>query len=270
MRSMIWLASYPKSGNTWVRAFLAAHATGGVNWALMDSFHSANVSTFHEALGVEAGDLSPDDAREGRPDVYAAIASQQRHPVVAKVHDAFGVTPSGRALFPESVTRSAVYVVRHPLDVVVSWAHHAGVTFEDAVNRLCDTRAAMTARPQLRQHLGSWSNHVASWLDQTEFPVHLIRYEDLLNDGPTHFGALLDAIGRETSADQLTAAIRATAFDRLQAREMAEGFSERPSTSRAFFRAGRAGQWREVLTVAQVRRICESHGEMMRRLSYSE
>jgi hypothetical protein len=96
-----------------------------------------------------------------------------------------------------------------------------------------------------------------------------MRYEDLLAEPSETFAALARHLLIDFTPRQLRKAIERSSFARLQAQEREKGFRERPKVSvQNFFREGRAGQWKEVLTPAQVERIVQDHGEQMRRFGY--
>jgi hypothetical protein len=122
--------------------------------------------------------------------------------------------------------------------------------------------------PQLRQRLAGWSGHVSSWLDQTDVPVHTLRYEDLTTDPVGGFSAALKFAGREATMAEIERAVRHADFAELQRQERERGFTERMSRTAPFFRSGRAGDWRDSLSADQVGRIEEAHGPTMRRLGY--
>jgi len=273
---LVWLASFPKSGNTWVRAFLAHYdAETDLAWAHWRSWHGADLRAFHEATGLESTDMTPDEILEARPDVYAAVSATLEHDLVVKVHDAFGTTGSGRELFPSTVSRCVLYLIRHPCDVAVSWAHHASLSLEEAVNFVCSPASALDRREsrpsrQLGQHLGSWGLHVASWTEQTKIPVHVTRYEDLLLHPEDTFAALIIASGRSLDSGRLRRAVSATRFEVLQEQEERFGFSERPIGATRFFREGQSGAWRRVLSRQQAGVILAANGTLMERYGYSD
>ena len=120
----------------------------------------------------------------------------------------------------------------------------------------------------LPQPLLTWSGHVASWIEQRELPVHVVRYEDLLADTGAAFEAVLRFAGLEPEAQRLARAVEHTRFDRLRAQEERSGFQEKPPTARFFFRAGRAGAWREALSHEQVRTLVDAHAPLMERFGY--
>jgi aryl sulfotransferase len=101
-----------------------------------------------------------------------------------------------------------VYLVRDPRDVAVSLAHHNSTTIDDAIKHMNAANGVICAwrkglAPQLRQKLTSWSGHAASWLDQTDVPVHTVRYEDMVAAPAERFGAALEFAGRSATPAEI-------------------------------------------------------------------
>jgi hypothetical protein len=276
---IIWLASFPKSGNTWFRIFLANLAAGDTGPADINNLDERGgiASSRHEfeaATLLGSGLLSHDDIDCLRPRVYEAMAAATSEQRWIKVHDAYATTPNGEPLLGRNVAGAAVYLVRDPRDVAVSLAYHNNTTIDDAIklmNRadgaLCGGRKGMAT--QLRQRLTGWSGHVTSWLDQTDVPVHLARYEDLRAAPAERFGAALTFADRPATPEQIERAIRYADFAELQRQESEHGFAERLSRTAPFFRAGQAGGWLAALSSEQVRAIEQCHGAVMTRLGYA-
>ena len=230
-------------------------------------------SGFDECLGLSSSDLTPDEILRYRPLLYEILAAELPRPTFVKVHDACLRTGGGALLFPPSVTVGAVYIVRNPLDVTVSYAHFTNRPMARAVAELGRPDAALAfsvraINPTLPQRLLTWSGHCASWLDQRELPVHVVRYEDLLADPETAFEAVLRFAGLEVDAGRLARAVEHARFERLRAQEERSGFVEKPPTARSFFRVGRPGQWREALSPEQVRTLTNAHAPLMERFGY--
>ena len=275
--AVVWLASYPRSGNTWLRALLTNYLGGGEQPASINSlvgdpgFVAREV--FDEEHGVSSSDLTPEEILRHRALLHELLAADLPRPTFVKVHDAFLRTADGGLLFPPAATLGAVYLVRNPLDVAVSYAHFWNWPIARGVAELNSREAALSSHRQgihelLPQRLGTWSDHVASWIDQRELQVHAVRYEDLLADPETAFRAVLRFAGLEPQAARVARAVEQARFDRLRSQEERFGFSEKPSTARFFFRAGRSGSWREALSQEQVRTLTEVHGPLMERFGY--
>jgi hypothetical protein len=124
-------------------------------------------------------------------------------------------------------------------------------------------------KPHLPQPIGTWSDHVLSWVSQDEVPLLLLRYEDLLADPAACLNKAVNHLGLSFSLDAVSVAATATRFEALQEQERANGFIERQANATApFFRKGRAGDWRNHLTAAQAARIKADHAGMMEKLGY--
>jgi aryl sulfotransferase len=270
-----WLASYPKSGNTWLRAFLAALLSGrsaDINAMPSVSLLANNRAVFDNALGIESADLTVEQETNLRPRVYEMLAVEAQRPLYCKTHDVYRRTPAGEPLFPAAATLGAVYIVRDPRAVAVSYANHRAEAVEQTIARMEDPESARSATVgRLPRHLlpriGPWRDHVESWLS-APFPVHLLRYEDMHSDPHSAFAGVAAFLGLTFDRERIAAAIEATAFSRLQAQERAAGFVEKPIRATAFFREGRVDGWRQALTAEQAARIVTVHGAVMKRFNY--
>jgi aryl sulfotransferase len=223
-------------------------------------------------LGFATSDLTGAEVERLRPLCDAALDRTLDDVRFRKVHDALH-TPGGATIVPPEHTRGAIYVVRDPRDVAVSFAHHSDRTHEWAVGALGSDETAMARAPgvlapQVRQHLGTWSDHVRSWTEHELFPTLVVRYEDMAADPLGQLTRLAGFAGLDPAGDRLAAAVRSASFDALQEKERRVGFHERPGRDRPFFRSGRAGGWREELAPELAARIERDHGQLMRRLGY--
>lgn len=280
MAEVIWLASYPKSGNTWTRALLAGYfGEGAFDLNRLGAGVSlGDLRSLGDLLGLDPHALRPDELLELRPEAARLLArdvADREEPAIQKIHSANHPTWSGERVFPADAGR-ALYVVRNPLDVAASWAPFFGRTVDQAVEDLGD-EAYVLNRPRRRfssvlpELLLSWSGHVRSWIDAPGLDVHVLRYEDLQADTVGAFGSALRFLGVDPDPARVGVAVEAARFDRLQAKEAADGFREHPArTTAPFFRRGQSGGWRDELTAAQSRRVVADHYEIMRRLGYDD
>ncbi|NOX60443.1 MAG: sulfotransferase domain-containing protein [Chloroflexi bacterium] len=277
--SIIWLASYPKSGNTWMRVFLTNYLRDADEPADINDLEKMGGASVHslveEYAGVESTELTADEIDLLRPDVYRALAAESEEVRFIKTHDAYTLLPDGSPLFPAEATRAAIYIVRNPLDVAVSMQHHMDdESLEQTIERMGDSGAVLAAsvrrgNTQFRQKLLSWSDHVSSWLDiEKPFPVLPVRYEDMHAEPFATFARVVAFVGLPTDEMRLEKAIRFSRFDVLQRQEREKGFRERPRANARFFRRGRVGGWRDALSKAQAARIITDHRAMMNRLGY--
>lgn len=277
MSGFFWLASYPKSGNTWLRLALLCLKEGrAVDFSVRSDFApvAAGRAGFDLALGIESSDLTPEEILELRPRFYEVQAENVAEPQFRKVHDAWTLTAAGEPLFPPSVTLGSLCIVRDPRDVAVSFAHHSGDEINKVIRNMGNAHAKLAPQrdrlsDQLPQILGDWSSHVAGWLAAPGArPALLVRYEDMQADAARELRRVADYVGWPVTADAIASAVQNTRFERLRAAEDRQGFRERSPLAARFFRQGRAGGWRSVLTAPQAASIEATHGAMMRRLGY--
>jgi hypothetical protein len=188
--------------------------------------------------------------------------------IFVKTHHALAVD-RGHPTINFSVTAGAVYIVRNPLDVAVSYAHHLAGSIDQAID-LVNTKNAETAvsDKQVYELYGSWSQHALSWTRKPHRAIYVMRYEDMLAEPHKTFGGLARHLLFTPTEEQLGDAIARSSFDRLREQEEQEGFLERPEGAKRFFREGRTGQWKDVLTPQQIRRIVDANHEQMQRFGY--
>lgn len=272
-RSLFWIASYPKSGNTWLRIFLANYLLGG------DTPLSINRVG---VLGLADGDARHyERANDGPYDIADPVETiklrsrflrQANHsgPKVAlvKTH-CYNSTINSTPLIPPQLTRGAIYVIRHPGDVALSFASHYGHTVEEAITRMAEPRAVVGGgEGTALQFTSDWSSHVQSWTGTGPQKAHVVRYEDMHDNPRQAFGGVLKHLGVAVDAKKLTRAIKHASFKELQNQEAAEGFIENTSHQPRFFRKGKAGGWRKKLSESQITALQQAHGPVMAKFGY--
>lgn len=287
----VWLASYPKSGNTWFRILLAnltatSDTPADINALPRHCYIASSREPFDNITLLDSSLMTDDEINGLRPLVHEHLAGAGPDdddsesnclPVqFIKTHDAYSCTSSGEPLLAgRRGADGAIVIVRDPRDVAASLANHQGCSIDETIAFMNDTNAALCGKPdrqhsQFRQLLQGWSAHVESWLSQRDIPVHLVRYEDLKADTVTALGDALGFAQIGAGADAIDRAVRLADFAGLQEQERDKGFREaqRWPKDRKFFRRGEAGSWRDELTTEQIARIETEHAPMMRRLGY--
>ena len=265
-----WIASYPKSGNTWVRLFLMAYEAGDkfdMNAASHGFYWDINPALYQKLAPAPLEELSAAEILALRPAALLYLSRVHNgHPII-KTHVA-NMTVNGEIkLIPRSVTDRVLYLLRDPRDVAVSYANHR--------NGEIDTTIAFMANPNAVRRSGhvpsfisDWSRHVQSF-KKTEFPCLTVRYEDMLATPADSFAAILDFFGIACDSARLEQAIAATRFDALSERESTDGYIGRHPSRGPFFRRGQVGGWREDLSPEQVAAIESVHGAEMVRAGYA-
>ena len=150
-RSIVWLASYPRSGNTWLRALLTNYLNGSEHPASIGALAGGAVTlgreVFDDYLGLSSSDLTNEEILNHRPRLHELLAAELPRPSFVKVHDACLHTAGGVPLFPPGATLGAVYLVRNPLDVAVSYAHFWNWPVARAVAELSSPDATFVIAP---------------------------------------------------------------------------------------------------------------------------
>lgn len=285
-----WLASYPKSGNTWFR-LLVANLREDAPVDINDLPHQGGLASarawFDNAMLFPSGLLTHEECDRLRPRVYAAIAqgeeqeSAERETKIGdvrfvKTHDAWTYTSEGAPLLggPKGAD-GAILIVRDPRDVAPSLANHGTRPIDESIAFMARADAAFCGERdrqpnQLRQQLPGWSGYNRSWLDQTDLPVHLVRYEDLQDDAGGVFRRALAFAHVDVTVEEAAKAACFADFEELKKQEAERGFREAPRVrpGGGFFRRGVSGAWRDELSPEQVARIEADHAAMMLRLGY--
>jgi aryl sulfotransferase len=285
-----WLASYPKSGNTWFRLLVAnlrQDAPVDINDLPRQGGIASARAWFDNAMLFPSGLLTHEECDRLRPRVYASIAqgeeeeAEERETMIGdirfvKTHDAWTYTSDGEPLLGGLKGASgAILIVRDPRDVAPSLANHGTRPIDESILFMGKEDASFCGERdrqpnQLRQQLPGWSGYNRGWLDQADIPVHLVRYEDMQADAAGSFRRALAFAGVEITAEEAAQAARFADFGELKKQEAERGFREAPRTrpGGGFFRRGVSGAWHDELIPAQVARIEADHAAMMLRLGY--
>jgi hypothetical protein len=275
---IVWLASYPKSGNTWMRILLTNFLRDTDTPADINFLETGKIASgrqiFDDNVGVEASDLTQGEIERYRPYVYEQISKRADSPLFIKVHDAYSMTVDGIPLLAPQATAGIIYLVRNPLDVCVSFAHHSGIDTGTCAENMNDENFAFVNQSdrlhnQLLQKICSWSGHVKSYLDQPKLPLLLIRYEDMLEDTEKQLAKTVEFAEFEPDPARVRRAVEFSTFATLKAQEQEHGFQEKMPKAESFFREGKSGNWRTALSTELAQSILDHHGETMTRLGYS-
>lgn len=274
-----WIASYPKSGNTWVRALIDAYF-------YQDDF---SINTMDRVLGEPPVDYYRGlwtGKEEWELYDYVCMrqtALKQMHedkqglePFLVKTHVA-NVKIHDMPLVSSYYTNKAIYIIRDPRDVLVSSSKYFREDLERSWYFMKDERrVAMPPedRPTdlVMQPIASWGMHVKSWLGQDGFPVLLLRYEDLLEDTYRELTRIITFLDIPLQPLKVKKAVELTRFHALQKAEEEHGFRDNlpkrlgRKDATLFFREGRAGQWREELPEELAEEVYNEYKDIIERI----
>jgi len=253
-----WIASYPKSGNTWVRLLLSTYFSGHCNINNIQGTYLDYQPHFYKALLIDGS--KPKDVMHVRTAALYHMNKFWAGPFL-KTHwgnyEAFGVKA-----IPPQLTKRAIVVVRDPRDLVISLANFYQQSFDEVIANLNSEKAG-TFEDYKYYLLSDWSTWLRSW-KCPDFEVIFIKYEDLLADTVSVFSNLLNLL--ELPIKNVDKIIELTNFEQLKQQETDKGFVEQKNGA-VFFNNGRT-TYQDKLTPAQIQKIETFHQEEMKAFGY--
>ena len=263
-----WLASYPKSGNTWLRMFLTAYSTHGrcdinspgiVTSDQTPQFYQMTTSKPFSALNqCELHHLRPAMLQN-------LVALYPRRPIYIKTHNCCS-TVDDIPLIPPALSMGATYIIRDPRDVCVSYANHMGTDIDHSIDMMTDSGHRNGDAPILYV-VSRWDAHVETWAT-SKIKVGIVRYEDLLENPQDKFSSILRHMGIPVVDSYVYYAVGASSFESLKSQEEESGFREKTKHQDRFFRLGRSGAWLHILSKKQRDRIEKEFGPTMEKFGY--
>ena len=259
LQRIIWIASFPKSGNTWLRLLLAHYflprdVEVDINTIFRFTTADGRQDFFNRAAGRPFHARDVNEWLEMRPKVLRLIAASKPNHHFVKTHSLIG-RMGDTVLIPPEVTVAAAYMIRNPFDVATSYARHQNAGIDQAIDMMADPNEMNASKTKIFEVIGRWDAHVSGWTGADGLACHPIRYEDMLADTERCIRELFGFLNTPVQDGQLRRAIRLTRFSELQKQEKKIGFRERPPEMKQFFARGAAGGWRDELTPAQVARV---------------
>ncbi len=273
---IVWLVSYPKSGNTWFRVFLSNLLNDlsepvdinklGIPWGI-------SRKQFDRLSGLDSSLLIPAEINALWPQVAARFSSESVISRILKSHGAYQ-TPGANCFFEAASIDRVIYLVRNPLDVCISFANHSSWSIDHSIDIMSDSTFERCQRnnhwnPSFPERVSSWSGNVASWVYAEGFPVRVIQYEELLNNPIAVFEGAVKFLGLDVSPEQIRQAVTFSDFNALQRQENETEFREKSPNTARFFRQGKAGGWRKVLSKYQSQKLIHDQGDLMEVMNYS-
>ncbi len=278
---IIWLASYPKSGNTWVRLFLKSYLSDdkkkfSINEKKDDEF---KIERFPNIKVFKDMQINYDNFFEISKNW---ITIQDRINLnnklnILKTHNAMCTVNKNKFTNKEN-TLGAIYVVRDPRDVAVSFSYHMGKTLTEIVNNMIDkeyliSESDFTTEKKVSGStlLSSWSNHYNSWKNYKSIKSIIIKYEDLVRNTADKFYEIVlylnELYGTKVDEKKILKSIELTNFKNLQNLEKEHGFEE-ITISKTFFREGKIGSWKQKLDEKLSKKIENEFKNEMIELGY--
>ena len=268
------MASYPKSGNTWMRAIIANlyNFDKEFNLKTLKSIPllsiKKNFDEFENKIYSDNNVLDFDWVSQNIIECQKILNNKSNHLNIFKTHSV-----RHKKFTNETVNAGYIYIVRDPRDVVVSYKNFTGKTLDKTINELLFEKKMVINTNGAQELLSTWELNILSWLNYNTVPRLIIRYEDLkLNTKEIvikikEFINKVHRINLNLSDADIDQIIKNTNFNNLQKIEDNHGFDESSKHSK-FFRSGTSKQWKDILSNTQVQIIENNLQSLMRYFNY--
>ena len=264
--SLTWIASYPKSGNTWIRSIIHAGLTGSMDinsLAITSRGFASKVAELHRGkINLQ----SPEEASN-----FWATCQRRLNfdlngkKAFLKTHNAAGECAGEK--FPLTDTSNGViYIVRDPRDVIISYSNHYRIEPREAFDRMRSQHNHIWATDSLERFelLSRWDKHVLSW-NSLSIPKLFLRYEDMLETPKLSIEKIFEFLDLEPVINT-EKIVDLTNFANLSKQEAVTGFNEAVNGA-TFFKQGKSEQWKD-LDLSLLNEITEAFGTAMGAFGY--
>ena len=258
---IFWIASYPKSGNTWLRSLLSSY------YYSQDGFFDQKlliqIGQFPEKKYFTGFDYDPSIVTDTSKFWISAQEriNQDKKFRFFKTHNILGSINGNKFTDPKN-TIGCVYIIRDPRNVITSLKNHYEITDEEALKFMINEKKFIYDYQNKNsygdfQFISSWEKNYQSWKNQSIFPVKFIKYENLYNNTFNVFKDLIEFIEKITNSkndfDKKKGrnAVQSCTFEKLKSIEKKDGFSEsilskNESKKIPFFHLGPENNWKKI------------------------
>jgi hypothetical protein len=277
---IIWIASYPKSGNTYIRSFLASYyfsKKGKFDFSLL-----MNILQFPSIRFSQKDFLSFNDAAQNWVSNQNFFFDKGKI-IFLKTHNSLNKF-NNIEFTTNNETAGAIYVVRDPRNVITSMCHHYSFSLDYALEKMLNEEASLSEKASNGDcsnftYLGSWSDHYKSWKNNKQFKVLFVKYEDLKDHKEESFKKIINFIeelkgnkNEKLNEIKFQNSISSTKFINLKNKETNEGFNESYISKNGkkinFFNLGFKNKWQNLLPQNMLDKINKQLDEEIRELGY--
>ena len=283
MKKIIWISSYPKSGNTWLRYLLGNYFYNSKNIfnyniiQNIDKFPSEKYFKNLDNLAKLKIFKNPKLISNYWIDAQNNINKEVKDFIFFKTHTPLIVLDKNY-FTNENLSLAIINIVRDPRDVVISYANFTNKSIDETIDFITTKklfiRSAKNKQSLDFDMLGSWSLHYTSWRDGlTDIPRILIKYEDLLENTNLQFLNVINFLSKilniEVSKEKIEFSVKSSKFSTLSKWEQDAGFYENSNRNKKnFFNIGKKNQWKSKLTSTQIQKIEKNFQKEMKQIGY--
>ena len=278
---IIWLASYPKSGNTLVRSLLSGYffsKEGEFNFDLLRRIDQFPNKKLFDELKIDLSNR--DEVEKNYIEAQKIINKDEKSLQFWKTHNAF-CKLQGKYNFTDlQNTTGVIYIVRDPRNVVSSYSNHYQKTIDQSVKDLNENlEIRQSINDKLPVFIGSWKFHYNSWKQLKSLNKYLlVKYEDLLSDTEKTFLNILEFVKEVSGAqieidrDKIHKVINNTSFSNIKKLEDKFGFKEAKKDKNGkiinFFNLGPKNNWKNSLSNETIKKVETYFADEMKEIGY--
>ena len=272
---IVWIASYPKSGNTWVRSFLSSYVYNGTkkfNFNDLDKIRAFPSDPEINFLRKKYGRYKFTDMCERWDEFQKAIIKTNKYTFL-KTHNAC-ITINGNNFSNLENCLGLIYIVRDPRDVALSYSSHLNFSIEDTYKAMTNANLVEKTTEGLdRTLITSWNNHYNSWKNFPKKKI-IIKYENLIDKPEDTFFKIIkylnEIIGLKIDKNLIKNCVNDVSFEKLKTLEKNNGFIENksPVKNHKFFNIGKKNQWKLKLNENLINKFINNFESEMKELKY--
>ena len=276
---IVWISSYPKSGNTWVRTFISTYylsSNDKFDFSMLKNIRQfPHEKFFNKKIRDMNSAINNWDLAQNNINLKNKLIFLKTHAALVKINNI--------PFTNNKHTLGAIYIVRDPRNIVTSLSNHYQLTFDESLEFMTNKKKFLLKKNDLSNFgnftfLNSWSEHYKSWLYTKEFNLLFIKYEDLENDTLNTFKKIVKFVNKITikedkiDIDRIIKIIDTISFETLKKKENVEGFPEAIMNNEKqkinFFYLGKKNRWQKLLSPKQMDTINNIFGEDLKKLKY--
>lgn len=271
-KNIVWLSSYPKSGNTWVRMLLNSIIFGGdFSKGISESLTIKGSDNTKQLLQQFAPDeLSSAEFNANRPKYLRALSKKYNDKVLYLKTHTLNATVNDVTQFPSGITLKSVLIIRNPFDVTCSLMNHFGHSEDGALDMLTNKKTFLgESKDNYMVPLSNWEAFNSSWIGtRDKSPLCILRYEDLITRPFSSLQILTDFLKLPATENRIIDAITATRFSEVKRLEQEKGFAEAVPSGVPFFNSGTSGQYRDKLSRESIMKIADRFETILPMVGY--